>query len=126
MTIDQIREIIKKDEFEVYGIRVDENKLYEVGDTCYTSHQWWYDDPGEESGLEYNESMGMWDGGELSGTCALAVNEDDIEDVLEQSKAYYGDNISLIAGNDYEIGYDIGEVIIREAKVIAIIQEEVA
>lgn len=122
MTAEQIREIIENGEYEVYGIRVDYEKLYEAGDYCYVSHQWWQDDPGEDSGCEYNAEEGAWDGGELNGTCALEVTEGNVDDVLEQSSMYVGDNIVLIAGDSYEAGNDMGEVVIEDAKVLAVIQ----
>lgn len=72
--------------------------------------------------LEYNEDMQAWDGGELQGTCALLVEcADDLEEILEQSSMYLGDNVTLIAGNSYEGGNDIGEAIIENAVVLAIV-----
>lgn len=125
MTAEQIKEKISEEEYECYGIRSSYRRSYNVGDICRNSHQWWQDDPGEEAGLEYNENMGCWDGGELNGTCALWVTEDDdieeIEEILEQSKMY-GDHPILIAGDDFEGGNDIGEVIIKNAKVLAMIE----
>lgn len=122
MRVQEIKEIIRKNEYECYGIRVDYDVKYNVGDICYKSHQWWQDDPGEETGMEYNDEQGAWDGGELSGTCALLATVDDVEEVIDKSKMYFGDNITLIAGNIYEAGNDCGEVIIENAEVLAIIK----
>lgn len=120
--IDQIRGIILKGEYEVYGIRVDYDLAYSVGDTCNNSHQWWYDEPCENCDLEYNEDMLCWDGGELPGTCALEVTEEDVDEILKNSEMYFGDHVTLIAGDSYEAGNDLGEVIIDKAKVLLVIK----
>lgn len=121
MKIEELRKIIEKEEYNCYGIRIDYDMVYKVGDICENSHQWWQDCP-EETELEYNEDMQAWDGGELSGTCALHVEcADDLEDILKKSNMYFGDNVTLIAGSSFENGNDIGEVIIENAVVLAII-----
>lgn len=120
MSAEQIRKIIENAEYEVYGIRADSEIEYSVGDICCKSHQWWQDDPGEESGLEYNEEMECWDGGELTGTCALETDAESVADVVEQA-GLYGEHITLIAGNVYQAGNDIGEIIIEGARVLAVI-----
>jgi hypothetical protein len=122
MTIAEIKEIIENGEYGYYGIRSDEVIEYNVGDICYASHQWWQDDP-EDNTIEYNETMQCWDGGELSGTCALRVTEDsDIQKIIDFSRRHYGGkHITLIAGDRSEYGYDDGEIIIRDAKVLCIL-----
>lgn len=121
MFIDDLRHIINEDEYEFYGIRVDSCIKYNVGDSCENSHQWWQDDP--EDGSEYNSENHLWDGGELNGTCCLRVSSDDIENVLNiAKKRYFGNNITLIAGDYAESGNDNGELIIECAKVIYIIK----
>ncbi len=122
MTIAEIKEIIENGEYGYYGIRSDEVIEYNVGDICYTSHQWWQDDP-EDDTLEYNEKMQCWDGGELPGTCALRVTEDsDIQKTINFSRNYNGGkHITLIAGDQSEYGYDDGEIIIRDAKVLCVL-----
>jgi hypothetical protein len=117
----EIAKIIEQGQYEVYGIRVDETIKYSVGDICNNSHQWWQDEPFDGCDFKYDEDMQCWDGGELDGTCALQVTADDLEDVLAKSEMYFGENVTLIAGNCYEEGNDIGEVIIENAKVLAII-----
>lgn len=120
MRTEELKEIIEKAEYECYGIRVDYDRIYRVGDTCENSHQWWQDDP--EDGSEYNEDMQAWDGGELPGTCALRVNNpDNLEEVVKKSKMYPGAEVTLIAGDVFEGGNDIGEVIIESAKVLAVL-----
>lgn len=119
MTVQEIKNIIQEGEYDVYGIRVDDVMKYSIDDICYNSHQWWQDEPYEDCDLEYNKDMGCWDGGELSGTCALLVSEENIEETLKKSKMYLGDYVTLIAGNTYEYGNDDGEVIIGNARVLA-------
>lgn len=119
MTVQEIKNIIQKDEYEVYGIRVDSDLKYNVGDICYNSHQWWQDEPYENCDFEYNEDVEAWDGGELSGTCALLVTAENVEEILEKSKMYFGDYVTLIAGKAYESGNDLGEIIIENARVLA-------
>ena len=121
MNIEQIKEIIEKAEYEVYGVRGDDGIVYSVGDICERSRQWWQDDPGEEAGLEYNEDMQCWDGGELPGTCALEVDAENVAEMIEPA-GLYGEHITLIAGNIYEGGNDIGEIIIEDARVLAVIE----
>lgn len=70
--MEELKKILEKEEYEFYGIRMD-NAEYAVGDTCANSHQWWQDDP-EDDEMEYEPSMGCWDGGELDGTCAFEVS----------------------------------------------------
>lgn len=121
METNQIKQIIQKKKFDIYGIRADNGIRYNVGDTCHISHQWWQDDPGEEAGLEYNKEMECWDGGVLPGTCALGVTADSLDDVLNNASAY-GVYIVLVAGDSWECGNDAGEVIIEDAKVLAVIK----
>lgn len=92
-----------------------------MGDICEKSHQWWQDDP--EDGSEYNEENHLWDGGEMNGTCCLKVSDGDIESVIKTAeKSYFGDSITLIAGDYAEGGNDNGELIIENAKVLYVIR----
>lgn len=120
MTILEIKNLIeqKADEYEFFGIRMD-NREFRVGDSIPVSHQLYQDDP--EDGTPYNEELGMWDAGELRGTCCFGVIDDknDIEKALELSKAYcYYDHMYLIAGKYADGGNDKKELIIEDAKVI--------
>lgn len=118
---EDIRNIINGEEYEFYGIRVDSCNKYNVGDVCENSHQWWQDDP--EDGSEYNEDNHLWDGGELDGTCCLKVSADDIESVIKTAeRSYFGNNVTLIAGDYAEGGNDNGELIISNAKVLYVIR----
>lgn len=122
---DIIVSILENSEYDFYGLRYD-GAEYAEGETCNTSHQWWQDDPNEgidETDSEYapyNAGMHLWDGGELNGTCAIMINERNIGEVLTRMNMYKncGDNLYLIAGDYAEQGYDIGEIIIRNATVI--------
>lgn len=118
---EEIKEIINDEEYDFYGIRVDSCNKYNVGDICENSHQWWQDDP--EDGSEYNEDNHLWDGGELNGTCCLKVGFENIEEIIKTAeKAYFGDGITLIAGDYAEGGNDSGEIIIEAAKVLYVIK----
>lgn len=115
MTVEEIKAIIDEEEFDVYGLRMDEAE-YEIGEETNNSHNWWQDDP--EDGSEYDEEIGLWKGEELDGTCAIVVREN-IESALERVKMYnHCGKLYLIAGFDWEEGNDIDEVIIRRAKVV--------
>lgn len=119
--IEEIKKIINDEEYDFYGIRVDSCNKYNVEDICENSHQWWQDDP--EDGSEYNEDNHLWDGGELNGTCCLKVESESIEEIIKTAeKAYFGDNITLIAGDYAEGGNDSGEIIIEDAKVLYVIK----
>lgn len=120
MTVEQVKKIMECGEFEYYGIRSDETVEYKIGDTCFESHQWLQDDP--EDGSEYNKDMGCWDGGELSGTCALKITDaSDIAAILAYSKETYGgSHICLIGGYSAEYGVDPDEIIIHNAEVLCV------
>lgn len=120
MTMPEIKNLIEQnaDEYEFFGIRMDDRE-FRVGDSVPVSHQLYQDDP--EDGTPYNEELGMWDAGELHGTCSIGVNDDenDIENALELSKGFsYYDHMYLIAGKYAEGGNDEKELIIEDAKVI--------
>lgn len=124
----KILEIIQNSEFEVFGIRKDD-KLYSVGDAVENSHQLFQDpqytdDSCQELLYPYISSgcyAGFYDGGELNGTCALEIREDNIDHMLADINQYDGKNLYLIAGNYYSYGNDENEVVIREAEVIAVL-----
>ena len=123
MTAQEIKAIIEKEEYYCYGIRMDDYN-YNVNDVCHNSHNWWQDDP--EDGSEYNADMGCWDGGELDGTCAFRVDSNNINEIIRIAKegfCYYP-NMYLIAGDCASNGNDYGEIVIEEAKVMAVIQKK--
>ena len=130
MTIEDIKAIIKKEEYNSYGIRADLEGL-EIGHEFENSRQWWQDDP--EDGSEYNEVMQCWDGGELNGVCTVGIDpwyvivKDDsevIEKALERAATYAtsGKGLYLVGGDWSEGGNDIGEEIIHDGKCLAVIK----
>lgn len=116
-----IKQLVQNGKYDYYGLRAD-NYDYAIDDICHNSHQLyqdpWYDDEYE---LVYPEGIGpysgYYDAGELNGTCAVEINEDNIEEALNLISAYCGD-LYLIAGNSCEYGVDDGEIIIRNAVVL--------
>lgn len=125
---DEIRKIIQKSKYEIFGIRRD-NTEYKIGDTLPNSHQLFQDPqyvdftctellyPYIEDGVY----EGYCDGGELNGTSAICVNINSIEESLEMADSYDGKYLYLIAGDNYSDGNDVGEIIIEDAKVVKVI-----
>lgn len=125
-----ILQILAKEEYEFYGLRVDYNN-YSVGDTCEPSHQWWQDDPEDDS--PYIEDFGFWDGGELDGTCAIEIiyyinNGNEIIKSLRNAinlacnvyaNMYGGGyDILLLGSDDAQGGNDTNEIIMKDAVVL--------
>lgn len=118
-----LSEITEKIEgYNVAAIRhccKDEN--YEVGDFCRNSYEW--DEENEISSYYTSKE-------EMDGTCGYDVSAlvdcDDVEtakkildDAIEASSIYEGNDIVLIGGYSYEYGNDDNEIIIEDAEVIA-------
>lgn len=129
MSADEARKIIEKAEFEVYGIRVDENDIYNIGDTCHNSHNWYLgdgvtDDEAQESGWTYNSDVMGYDCGELNGTCAAWVDDsaERIAAALDEIKMYGRGTVYLIAGNRFDYGWENNEVVIEDARVLAVME----
>lgn len=127
MTAKGILEIINSGEYDFYGIRRDREGLT-VGHHFENSHQWWQDDPSEwGEDCEFNEDLGLWDGGELDGVCTLRISayptEDEIERVLNASEVYAFDKTAmyLVGGDWSECGNDIGESIIQNGVCVAVL-----
>ena len=99
--IDRIKAIAEEHEldYEVIAVRVQDVPVGESID--HVSHIW---DDGNDTGEE------------LDGICGTRVSALDMV-----SGEYLGNYVAVIGGNSYEYGEDIGEVIIRDAKVIEII-----
>ena len=132
--------IVKSDfdeEFDGFGLRADD-RVYEIGNTVDNSHQLYADpqytdDSCEELLYPYIEEgpyKGYYDAGELEGTCAVKIEvrgkRDEeriaaIEKALEEVRDYRGKHIYVIAGEQFESGNDIDEIIIEEAKVLGVI-----
>ena len=116
----EILAFIQEGEYEVYGLRVmtivaDEDEARgapEVGQILGNSRVW-------DDGLATDE--------ELDGTCAYhmprdAVSIHEIENDIERFRreGYYGKYVVLIGGFCYEWGEDYNEVVIQNAKVLAV------
>lgn len=125
MTIEEIRNLISEAEYDYIGIRAD-SRDYQIGEVMENSHQLFQDSQYADS--ECTELLypyitegpyaGFYDAGELDGTCALSVSENNVKEMLEVVKNY-GEKIYLIGGNSMEYGNDVDEIIIRNAEVIA-------
>lgn len=128
MTIEEIRKLISEAEYDYIGIREDDRD-YQIGEAMNNSHQL-FQDP-QYADFECTELLypyisdgpytGFYDGGELDGTCALEVSENNIEEMIEAVKSY-GEKTYLIGGNTMQYGNDKDEIIIRNAEVIAILR----
>lgn len=117
ITAKEIINVMSESFFEVFGLRADDGIKYNVGDICNNSRQLFQDDP--EDGSVYDPEVGMWDAGELPGTCAVMVTVDNAEEAFKMlERQYPGKYISLIAGNNFSYGFDDGEVIIENAEVV--------
>lgn len=99
--IDRAKEVAESlaMEYEIVGIRVQEVP-FEEGEIAHRSHIW---NDGNDTGEE------------LSGVCAINASK------AELAVGYYGDHVAIVAGNRYEYGEDVGEVIIDDAVVVEIL-----
>ena len=87
-------------DYEIIAIRV-QDVPFELGEITHASHVW---DDGDDTGEE------------LDGLCCTRV------DMMSHIQGeYYGDYLSVIGGNSYEYGEDVGEVIISDPVAIEII-----
>ena len=102
--IEQVKKIAEENDmdYECIAIRVQEVP-FELGEMSHVSHRW---DDGDDTGEEL-------DG--VSGTKVSSIK-------ANASTTYYGEYLAVIAGNYYTYGEDVGEVVIEDAKVIAIIK----
>lgn len=126
MVIEEIRELINELKYKHIGVRAD-NREYQVGEIMDNSHQL-FEDP--QYNDDYTELLypyicegpyaGFYDAGELNGVCALEIFENNIEKMIEAIKSY-GEKFYLIGGNTMEYGNDVDEIIIKDAKVIAVL-----
>ena len=85
-------------EYDYIGVRVQETP-FELGPIDHLSHVW-----------VDNEDTGE----ELPGICATRINS------LGENY-YYGDHAAIICGYSAEYGQDVGEIIIADAIVAAVI-----
>lgn len=87
------------DTYEYVGIRVQDDDKFALGKIAHRSHIW---DNGEDTGIE------------LDGICVTDINAIGHE-------LYFGDHLAIICGYCAEFGADIGELIVRDAEVVAIL-----
>lgn len=125
MDLQKLLNKIKEEKYSVVAIRrccKDEN--YNIGDICRSSYEWDY----EYDVSSYDTEIPN----ELDGTCGLNITSiidcEDLTDVrniidngIEKSSTYDGNNVIIIAGYDYSYGNDEEEVIIENAEVIAVL-----
>lgn len=126
MVIEEIRELINELKYKHIGVRAD-NRKYQVGEIMDNSHQLFADPQYNDSFTELlypyvsdGPYAGFYDAGELNGTCALGISENNIEEMLKRVMSY-GSKYYLIGGNSMEYGYDEDELIIKNAEVIAVL-----
>ena len=88
------------------GIRTQEQS-FELGEMTHNSKVW---DDGDETDIE------------LDGVCCTSLSKlADIKSYQLRQVTYYGEHIAIIAGDRAEYGEDLGELIIADATVVAII-----
>lgn len=102
--IEEIRNTIEEmqleDEYEYIGVRVQEQP-FELGEIDHISKIW-------IDGEETDE--------DLSGICTTKVDS-----IAMLPYEYFGEHVAIICGNYAEYGEDVGELIIEDAIVSAII-----
>lgn len=118
------QEIIDND-FYVAGVRaICNDEEYNIGDIARDSYEW---------DLENDCSTYETTGESANGTCAITVEISyDVDELAEKIKnaakkaLNYGNQLVVLAGNSVNNdGYfDIGEIRIIDAKVIAFIEED--
>lgn len=99
--IARVREVAEElnYDYERVGLRVQEEP-FELGAMSHCSHVW---DDGEDTGVE------------LPGVCVLDSK------YAQLFGSYYGDHVAIVAGNSYEYGEDVGEIILKDAVVVEIL-----
>lgn len=129
LTVGDIKNAISGADFEFYGIRVDEGIRYNIGDTANNSRQFFQDPDFDEDGelfylcIEDGVNKGLYDAGELDGTCTIGFDAEDdasIAKAIEQIKIYPGVYIHILGGDYAESGNDRGEMIIGDAQVLGV------
>ncbi len=129
MTIEDIKKTINETDFKFYGIRVDEGICYNIGDTANNSRQLFQDPDFDEDGeliypyIEDGVNKGLYDAGELDGTCTIGFDAEDdtsIAKAMERISVYFGDYIHILGGDYAKGGNDDGELIISDAEVLGI------
>lgn len=96
--LEQIEDKAMASGFGVVGVRVQEQPFTE-GEALNNSFVWIDGDMTDE---------------ELNGTCALSL------DYADQVNSYFGGHVAIIAGNSFEYGADLGEIVIKDAHVLEV------
>jgi hypothetical protein len=119
MKYEDVIKLIKERKFRVIGIRsLCDDEKYNIGDICRYSYAW--NHVNDRSTYGYENVM-------LNGTCAINTEIDyywdEDEEIVEKievsyEKAYWKEEVVLIAGYQWEYGEDDNEVIIEDAEVI--------
>ena len=119
MKYDELIKLIRERKYRVIGIRsLSDDEKYNIGDICRYSYDWNH---------IYDRSTYGYENVELNGTCAINTyidyvydEDDEIIDKIERTyeKAYWKDEVVLIAGYQWEYGEDDDEAIIKDAEVI--------
>ena len=117
-----IYNIINQQDYFYYGLRVDDVD-YSIGDICCNSHNLFQDPEYDNGGnLIYPKGGGIYspwyDAGELDGTCAVMIDDSNMDDALARIDNYFGRNIYLIGGDSAFYGNDNGEIVIKNAIVL--------
>lgn len=127
LTVGDIKTAISGTEYEFYGLRVDCGIRYSVGDTANNSRQLFQDPNFDDDGelvypyIEDGVNKGLYDAGELDGTCSIRFDSDDDESIakaIEHIRIYPGDFIHVLGGDYAEGGNDRNELIIKDAEVL--------
>lgn len=127
LTVEDIKNAISGTDFEFYGLRVDEGIRYNIGDIANNSRQLFQDPDFDDDGelvypyIEDGVNKGLYDAGELDGTCTIGFDAEDdasIAKAIEQIKMYFGGYIHVLGGDYAEGGNDRGELIISGAEVL--------
>lgn len=104
----KIEDAIDRGGYGYYGIRIDDDAIYNVGDLVATSRVWLDNEPTADC---------------LDGTCCVGIAYvEDIDKAIKTANTYCGDHVYLIGGDRLEYGEDEGEYIIKDAVVVAVLQ----
>ncbi len=111
--------LIKERKFRIVGVRsLSDDEEYNIGDICRYSYDWNH---------IFDRSTYGYENIQLNGTCAINTYIDYVydedEEIIEKiektyERAYWKDEVVLIAGYCWEDGEDDDEVIIEDAEVI--------
>lgn len=97
--IDRIDEIQDAYDYGYIGIRVSDNE-FTKGEILDNSFVWVDGEVTDE---------------ELDGTCAIMLKD------AKLANAYHGSHVAIIGSDSMEYGQDLGEIILRDAKVLEVI-----